>query len=85
MVQRTDLTPDQEVLVLLHFAGETGFTRNQLGKFVYAAAPRVTEALQRLTAPTARQVIKLASGAFRLTDLGSKYIREELSDKLLVQ
>ena len=39
MVQRTDLTPDEEVLVLLHFAGETGFTRTQLGKYVYAAAP----------------------------------------------
>jgi len=76
MVQRTDLTPDEEVLVLLHFAGETGFTRAQLGKYVYAAAPRVTEALQRLVAPHTRRVIRL---------LGSKHIREELADKMLVQ
>ena len=85
MVQRTDLTPDDEVLVLLHFAGESGFTRAELGKFVYAAAPRVTEALQRLTASNTRRVIKLPNGSFRLTDLGSKHIREALADKLLVQ
>jgi len=85
MVQRTDLTPDEEVLVLLHFAGETGFTRTQLGKYVYAAAPRVTEALQRLIAPHTRRVVKLPNGSFRLTDLGSKHMREELADKMLVQ
>jgi len=85
MVQRTDLTPDEEILVLLHFAGEAGFTRTQLGKYVYAASPRVTEALQRLTAPKTRRVVKLPNGSFRLSDLGSKHIREILADKLLVQ
>lgn len=62
MVQRTDLSVDQEILVLLHFAGEAGFTRNDLGKWVRFAAPRITEALQRLTSPTVRQVILLVSG-----------------------
>jgi hypothetical protein len=85
LVQRTDLSPDEEVLVLLHFAGEVGFSRKQLGIYVRAAAPRVTEALKRLTAPQSRQVVQLKSGSYRLTDLGSKYIREKLADKLLVQ
>jgi hypothetical protein len=85
LVQRTDLTADQEILVLLHFAGETGFTRTQLGKYVRHAAQRVSEAVKRLTAPDCRQVIQLSSGAYRLTDLGSKYLREKLADKLLVQ
>src|SRR3954471_10066761 len=30
VVQRTDLTAEQEVLLLLHFAGEQGFTQKQL-------------------------------------------------------
>jgi hypothetical protein len=85
LVQRTDLSPDEEVLVLLHFAGETGFTRTQLGKYVKAAAPRITEALQKLTSPQSRQVIQLGNGAYRLTDLGSKFIRDKLADKLVIQ
>jgi hypothetical protein len=31
-----------------------------------------------------QQVILLTSGRYRLTDLGSKYLRERLSDKLLL-
>jgi hypothetical protein len=34
LVQRTDLSPEEEVLVLLHYAGETGFTRAELGKYL---------------------------------------------------
>lgn len=30
MVQRTDLTPEEEILVLLHYAGEQGFTRTEI-------------------------------------------------------
>lgn len=85
LVQRTDLSPSDEVLVLLHFAGEVGFDRKELGKYVMAAAPRVTEALARLESAKVRQVVKLTTGKFRLTDLGSKYIRENLADKLLIQ
>jgi hypothetical protein len=85
LVQRTDLTPEEEVLVLLHYAGEAGFTRTLLGKYAQVAAPRVTEAVQRLTSAQLRQVYRLSNGAYRLTDLGSKRIRENLADKLLVE
>src|SRR5688572_6414750 len=34
LVQRTDLSVDEEVLVLLHFAGEAGFSRTELGRHV---------------------------------------------------
>jgi hypothetical protein len=84
MVQRTDLSAGEEVLVLLHYAGETGFSRKELGKYVMHDAPRVTEALKALASPASRQVILLTSGRYRLTDLGSKYLRERLSEKLLL-
>lgn len=85
MVQRTDLGTDEEILVLLHYAGERGFTRKELGQFAMHQAPRVTEAVQRLEAPNCRQIVMLNSGRYRLTDLGSRHIREKLADKLLVQ
>ena len=85
LVQRTDLTPDEEVLVLLHFGGEVGLTRGELGQYVRRPAPRVTEALQRLEAADCRQIVLLGSGRYRLTDLGSRRIRENLADKLLLQ
>jgi hypothetical protein len=85
LVQRTDLSPDEEILVLLHFGGETGLSRKDLGRYVQHAAPAVTKAVQRLAAPNCRQIVQLSSGAYRLTDLGSKRIREELATKLLLQ
>jgi hypothetical protein len=51
-------------------------------RIALCAAPRITEALQSLLAPTSRQVVQLGDGNFRLTDLGSRRIRENLADKL---
>lgn len=84
MVQRTDLTAEEEVLVLLHYAGEQGFTRAEVGRYAMLKAPAVTIALQRLVSPEVRQVVQLRSGKYRLTDLGSKRMRERLPDKLLL-
>jgi len=85
LVQRTDLTPEEELLVLLHFAGETGFSRTELGRHSKCSPSSVTRCLQKLEAPDYRQIILLGSGCYRLTDLGSKRIREQLADKLLMQ
>jgi hypothetical protein len=85
LVQRTDLSPEEEILVLLHYSGETGFNRKALGQHAQCAAPRITEALQKLTAPDVRQIILVPNGNYTLTGLGHKRIREELSEKLLLQ
>jgi hypothetical protein len=85
MVQRTDLTAEEEVLLLLHYAGEQGFTRAELGRYCMFSSGRVTEAVQQLESPKRREVVCLATGQYRLTDLGSKRIREQLADKLLLQ
>jgi hypothetical protein len=85
LVQRTDLSADEEILVLLHYGGEAGLTRQELGRYALRTAPRITEGLKRLEAPDCRQIIRLGSGSYRLTDLGSRRIREQLADKLLLQ
>lgn len=84
LVQRTDLSPEEELLVLLHYAGEQGLTRTELGRYAMVKAPAVTVALQKLTSPQLREVVKLGSERYRLTELGSKRIREKLPDKLLL-
>ncbi|MGB9103630.1 MAG: hypothetical protein WCC59_02630, partial [Terriglobales bacterium] len=84
MVQRTDLSASDEILVLLHYAGENGFTRKELGQYVMHAAPRITEALQYLVGPKCRQVVQIGNGKYRLTDIGSKRVREQLADKLFI-
>lgn len=82
LVQRTDLSPEEEVLLLLHYAGEQGYSRTEIGQIAKCSAASVTRSLQKLIDPTSRQIIQLKNGNFRLTDLGSKRIREQLADKL---
>ncbi len=84
IVQRTDLTAEEELLVLLHYAGEGGFSRRLLGKYAQFAPATVTQALQRLIAPNKREVIFAGGDTYRLTDLGSKRVREQLATKLVL-
>lgn len=85
LVQRTDLTSEEEVLVLLHYAGEVGFNRNEIGRYAKCSASSVTKAVQKLISPQFRQIILLSNNKYRLSNLGSKRLREELGDKLLLQ
>jgi hypothetical protein len=84
-LQRTDLTAEEEILVLLHYAGEGGFSRSEIGRAAKFSPSAVTGALQKLVAPKVREIVLLGSGKYRLPDLGSKRIRDQLADKLLVQ
>lgn len=85
MVQRTDLTSDEEALVLLHYAGENGFTADALVRYSGCSRRSVLRSLESLQAPDKRQVVRLSNGLYRLTDLGGKRIRDNLADKLLLQ
>lgn len=85
LVQRTDLAPEEEVLVLLHYAGERGFTRTELGRHAQCSPASVTRSVQKLEAPNCRQIVLVGDTRYRLTDLGSKRIREQLAAKLLLQ
>jgi hypothetical protein len=85
LVQRTDLTPEEEVLVLLHYGGEAGLTRTDVGRYAQCSPASVSRSLQTLTAPDCREVVALTGGRYRLSDLGSRRIRDQLADKLLLQ
>lgn len=84
LVQRTDLTAEEELLILLHYAGESGFSRRELGQYTQFAPSSISNALKKLMSPEYRQVIILSNNRYRLTDLGSKRIREHLAGKLLL-
>jgi hypothetical protein len=84
LVQRTDLSAEEEILVLLHYGGDAGFSRKELGRHAQISPTSVTLSLQKLTAPDSRQVTVLSDGNYRLTDLGAKRIREHLAQKLLL-
>lgn len=84
LVQRTDLATDEELLVLLHYAGEQGFTRKELGEHAMRSPPRISEAIAKLTGSELRQVI-LVNDRLRLTDLGAKRVRERLAEKLVIE
>lgn len=82
IVQRTDCSADEEIIILLHFAGQNGFNRKQLGQFVQKGAPAITTSLKKLSSGQERKIIKLANGNFRLTDIGHRFILTNLADKL---
>jgi hypothetical protein len=85
IVQRTDLRPEEELLILLHFAGERGFNRRELGIHAQCSPSSVTRVLDVLVSPTVRQVVLTAEQRFVLTDLGQKRVREQLADHLLLE
>ena len=85
LVQRTDLRADEEILILLHFAGERGFDRTQLGQYARCSASSVTRSIDVLASPSKREIIQMKDGRFMLTDLGHKRVREQLSEKLLLR
>jgi hypothetical protein len=82
LVQRTDCTTDEEILILLHYAGQSGFNRTQIGRSIQKSAPAITTSLQKLASSQHRMVIKLATENYRLTDIGNKFVIEKLADKL---
>lgn len=84
LVQRTDLNPEQEILLLLHYAGDQGFSRTAIGRSAQFPPPTVTKSVQKLASPTCREIIQLPNGNYRLTDLGSKRVRDTLADKLVI-
>lgn len=85
LVQRTDLAAKEELLILLHYAGEAGLSRLDLGRHAMRAPSTVSDTLKWLSSANVRQVVQLANGNYRLTDLGSREIRKNLAPKLLLE
>jgi len=84
MVQRVDCSVEEEIMILLHHAGEKGLSRRELGRYVHYPAPRITEALSELSSSRSRKILKLTSGNYRLTDRGIQSVLTDLADKLVL-
>jgi hypothetical protein len=84
LVQRTDCSTEEEILLLLYHSREVGLNRAQLGRSVQKAPSAVTNALKRLTSSKVRQVHTLRNGNFCLTDIGVKKVLTELAAKLIL-
>lgn len=84
LVQRTNCSTEEEILILLHYSGNEGLSRNELGKFVHKAASTISNSLKDLSSTDRRLIIQKSNGNYRLTDLGNKYIQESLPEKLKI-
>jgi len=82
LVQRTDCTADEELLLLLRDSGEDGLSREILGRSVRKTPGRVTQAIQELERK--REIIQVSKDLYRLTDRGALRVVYELADKLQI-
>lgn len=84
LLQRTDTTTEEEVLLLLHYSGEVGLSRSELGRTVMKSPSSITNALAKLTSTTVREVLRTKNDQYVLTDLGARRVLNELSEKLVL-
>ena len=83
-VQRTDCSVEEEILILLHHAGENGLSRKEIGKSIPKDPSSITKALTKLVSPSHREIKQLQNANYRLTDPGIRRVLKDLADKLLV-
>jgi hypothetical protein len=82
LVQRPGCTIEEEILILLFFAEDQGLARRDLGRFIKRDPSTITKKLKHLVSANVRQVVELQSQRFRLTDLGIRRVRDELSERM---
>lgn len=85
LVLRTDCTVEEEILILLHNAGEAGLTRTILGRSIPKSAPSVSRALATLKDASHREVVERKDGRVVLTPRGSRRIQQQLAPKLKLE
>lgn len=83
LVLSTNCTAEEEILLLLHNAGEAGLSRSEIGKAAMKSASALTSSLKILSSSAKRQVLKRDDGQFSLTPNGMKRVNEEIFEKLL--
>ena len=82
LVQSTTCTTEEEILILLYHAGESGLSRKQLGTYIAKDSAGITRSIKSLTSSSKRQAFQLKNGNYRLTDLGIKRVLSELAEKM---
>ena len=82
LVLHTDCTIQEEILLLLHNAGEAGMNRTELGNGIPRPASSVTRALQQLASSELREIVERADDTYSLTPNGSRRVHADLASKL---
>ncbi len=85
VVQRTDLTTEEEILILLYFAGEEGLPRKNISDAVMKSDSAITKALRILFSSKRREIIQKKNKNYRLIDKGVKKVITELADKMVIE
>jgi len=57
MVQRVDLSTEEEILVLLHFAGERGMIKREIGSHAMRSLSSVATFIQKLEGADYLQIV----------------------------
>lgn len=81
MVQRTGLSAQEEVLLLLHHAGASGSRYTELVMDAVVSRTSVARALSALQSTRNREVVKVGE-TYRITDLGLRRVVEDILAKL---
>lgn len=84
IVQRGDCSTQEEIILILHYAGEDGLNRTDIGRSVLKSPASVSGALTILASAQRREIIKLKNGNYRLTDIGVKRVYSELAEKMVL-
>ncbi len=84
LVQRTDVSVDEEIMLLLRHVGAAGMSRRELGEAIPRFSARISEALKRLVRSDARRVSKLKNGNYILTPLGSRDVLHSITREALI-
>ncbi len=82
LVLRTDCTVEEEVLIVLHNAGEAGISRRDLGRAVQRSAGSISNALTRLASAKRREVVRRGDMTYVLTPNGTRRVQQDLAEKL---
>jgi len=85
LVLHTDCTVEEEILLLLHNAGENGMSRTEVGTSIPKSPTSITRALQKLISHSHRQVLLGSDEQYRLTPNGTRRIFEELAGRLTLE
>lgn len=57
LIQRTDCSTEEEILILLNYSGNDGLSRKELGQYVYKAASTISNSLNTLLSSAKRLII----------------------------
>jgi hypothetical protein len=85
LVQRTDCTTDEEILLILFFKGDDGVGRQYLQKCIPAHATSINGALRKLSSKSVRAITEKENGNFILTDIGVRKVLFELAEKITLK